>query len=215
MKRDNLIYYLVMGIFLAGLVGIFAIWYLALLAIAVVIFILVLVAIKRGNSTPPSPIKLNPKVPIPLEHWVASSEAPRSSGSDIVEFRLVNSAAYTDNWVHFKNKAQVSAGETVRVEASLYCIQDMESSLRKIVIAYDRRVLAEFAEIDLDGVFDPLLLAGGVFRVPCEFVFSKTGELDLASASIQADTGPHTDPKASVDFLALWTFIWRGVRGKL
>ena len=210
-----MIFYLLMGIFVAGLIGIFAFWYLALFAIAVVIFIVVLVAINRGNSTPPSPIQVNPKVPIPLEQWVASREAPSSSGADLVEFRLVNSGAYTDNWAHFKKKAQISAGETVRVEASLYCIQDMETSGRKIVIAYDRRVLAEFAEIDLDGVFDPMLLAGGVFRVPCEFVFSKTGELDLASASIQADTGPHTDPKASVDFLALWTFIWRGVRGKL
>jgi hypothetical protein len=215
MKSDKLIYYVLMGMFVAGVIGIFAFWYLALFAIAVIISIVVLIALNHGNSTSPHPIKVNPKVPIPLEHWLASREAPTSSGSDIVDFRLVNSGAYTDNWAHFKKKAQVSAGETVRVEASLYCIQDIETSLRKIVVAYDRRVLAEFAEIDLHGIFEPMLLAGGVFRVPCEFVFSKTGVLDLAYASVQADTGPQADPEASVDLSALWTIIWRGVRGKL
>lgn len=214
MKSDKLIYYLLMGMFVVGFLSLIGIWYLVLFAIALAIFIIVVVAARRQNSKPLSPLKLNPNGPIPLEQWVESREAPVSSGSSLVTFRLVNCVDYRANWEHFKNKAQVSPGETVRVESSLYCIEDSNTGKQKIVVSYDRRVLAEFAEIDLDGVFLPLLQAGGVFRVPSEFVFSKDGEVELATCFVEATADPNHDPSATLDLWALWLGIWRAIRGK-
>ena len=214
MKNDQLVYYILMGMFVVGVLSLIGIWYLILFAIALAIFIIVVVAAQRQKSKPLSPLKLNPNSPIPLEQWVESREAPLSSGSSLVTFRLVNTGNYRASWEHFKNKAQVSPGETVRVESSLYCIEDSSTGEQKIVVAHDRRVLAEFAQIDLEGVFLPLLHAGGVFRVPCEFLFSDRGALDRGSCSIQATADPTHDPKAPLDLWALWLAIWRSLRGK-
>ena len=214
MRSDNLIYYVLTGMFVLGFLSLIGLWYLVLFAFAAVIFVIVLVAAKRENSKPVLAMELNPLVPIPLEQWVESREAPVSSGSSLVTFRLVNFDGYQANWDHFKNKAQVSPGETVRVESSLYCIEDSVSRKQGIVVAYDRRVLAEFAEIDLEGVFMPLLRAGGVFRVPCEFVFSKDGEVELASCFVEATADPNHDPSASLNLWDLWLAIWGAVRGK-
>ena len=215
MKSDPLVYYILMGMFVVGFIGLIGLWYVGLFVVAVSIFVIFAVAARRAKSSPPTPKKLNPSVPIPLEKWVESREAPVSSGSSLVNFRLVNSGAYEGNWEDFKHKAQVSAGETVRVEASLYCIEDSETGRQKIVVAYDRRVLAEFADIELEGVFLPLLLAGGIFRVPCEFVFSQDGTVARASCSIEATADPSHDPTAPLDLWALWLVIWRGIRGKV
>lgn len=214
MKGDKLVYYILMGTFVVGVIAIVGLWYLILLAIALIIFIFVLVALKRQNSEPISIRRLDAKVLIPLEHWVESREAPISTGAELASFRLVNTSEYSENWEYFRAKAQVSGGEKVRVETTLLCIFDVSASENKIVIAYDQRVLAEFAAIDLEGVFEPLARAGGIFRVPCEFRFSKAGDLEQSQAFIQADLDPHHDPKRSVDLLQLWTMIWNGVRGK-
>lgn len=214
MKSDKLIYYVLMFSFVVGFIAIIGIWYLFLLLVAGVIFFVVLFAVNRQRSQPLQVMSLNPRLRIPLEEWVSSRDAPIATGSNLVDFRLVNYSEYSENWANFRIRAQISAGETVRVETTLYCINDNASGQPKIVIAHDREVLAEFASVDLEGVFKPLARAGGVFRIPCEFKFSKDGTLEQALAFIQTDIDPSHDPDAPVDLLNLWTMIWRGIRGK-
>lgn len=214
MQSDRLIYYILMGSFVVGVVALVGIWYLLLFVVAAAVFIAVIVATRKKAKSVPLALEVDPSVEIPLKDWVEPKNATVSTGADLFEFRLVNFENYRSSWRWFIEHAQVETGDRVRIEATMYCAQESSSGLSKIFIAYKRKILAEIPMIDVESIFNSLLSAGGIFRVPCEFLISEHGEITSATMTLSADSTSNFGEKPEIDLYSLWVFIWRGIRGK-
>ena len=198
---------------LLGALALIGLWYLALFVFALVIFIILMSISRRQRARTERDLSYRPGKEIPAHIWALSEDALETQGPTVATIDLVELEKYRDNWIAFRDKAQVQHSGAINVMAPLLCFQTPTGD-RGIVVAHERLVLGEMRRLDLDTYFDPLWKAGGVAKVGCEFTFDDQLSIVRASFTLGVFNTSMGEEPPETGAWAAWKILWRGVQGK-
>lgn len=209
---ERLTYGVIGFVLILGVIGMFALWYLALFALAGLIFLIIVFTARKQHKTTQNVLQFRPGKVVPAEVWERAEGLPPAQGSDSFNVGLVELDKYADNWAQFKQIAQVDRSGSFDVFAYLIAYKTPTAD-QGVILAYDRLILGEIRTIELEHFFDPIWSAGGIMKVATKVSFDSK----LAVSAVDAQL-PMFMPEAG-DVLPAreqyaWNAIWRGVRGK-
>jgi hypothetical protein len=199
------------GMFLGVIVAI-GLWYLALFALAVLVFIIFWLIARRQQNDRREVLVFRPGMMIPAEVWAKTEGLPLTPSTEPVNISLVELEKYKDNWETVRATAQVERSGEVSVSAFLIAYRTPSADYG-IVLAYDRLVLAQVREIEKDALFEPLWSMGGIFHVAATFTFDSSLSPSSARFRLPMQLEP-SDGVLSTAEQTAWNALWRGVRGK-
>ena len=213
MNSGEKLTYGVVGFFMIlGVIGAIALWYLALFAVAAIIFLIVLLLARKQHSETREVLQFRPGKVVPAEVWAKAEALSPAVGSDVFDVTLVELDKYSENWAKFRDIAQIDRSGSIDVHAYLIAYKTPTAD-RGVILAYDRLILGEVREIELQHFFDPLWSAGGIMMVACKFTFGSGLDVSQAAANFPMFVGSSGDMLPAREQYA-WNAIWRGVRGK-
>ena len=211
MKTGNIVPAVLWFMFIAGIIGLIGIWYLAIFLLALSIFIVLLLLRSQSQKTTKEILLYRPGKEIPGTVWALAENAPSTSGPRLKELTLVELDKYAENWEAFKSVAQVERPGVVNVSAHLLCYKTPTGDYG-MVLAHQRSVLGEVRRLDLETYFEPIWTRGGIVLVDCAFEFDADCGVANATLALQA-FDPH-DEAPPQGAWAAWKILWWGLQGK-
>jgi hypothetical protein len=205
--------YTIVGFFMVlGILFAIGVWYLALFALALLIFLGMLLFARAQHKETHAVLQFRPGKILPAQVWEKARNASPSAGTAAVEISFVELDKYRENWLSFRQKAQVERPGPSHVQAYLVCFRTPTAD-RGVLLVFDRLILGEVRQIDLASYFDLVWARGGVVRVDAQFDFDHS--LEVASARCVLEFIPE-DGKGLLPAPQRHAFnlIWRAVRGK-
>ena len=204
--------YVIGGGLLLGVIVAIGLWYLALFALAGLLFVIIWLVARRQQSDRREVLVFRPGMMIPAEVWAKTEGLPLAPSTEPVDFSLVELDKYKENWETFRETAQVERSGEVSVSAFLIAYKTPTADYG-IVLAYDRLILAEVREIEKDALFEPMWSLGGIFHVAATFTFDSSLSPSSARFRLPMQLEPSEGILSSGEQKA-WNALWRGVRGK-
>ena len=204
--------YVIGGSLIIGVVALIGLWYLALFAVAAILFIVVLVIARSQHTERREVLQFRPGMVIPAEVWEKTAGVPLTPSEHPVDISLVELDRYAENWAKFRTLAQVDRAGDVSVSAMLIAYKTPTADYG-IVLAYDRLILAQVRDIEKDAYFEPMWALGGLFHVAATFSFDGSLAPKGARFRLPMQLEPSDGPLPAAHQSA-WTALWRGVRGK-
>lgn len=204
--------YVIGGGLLLGVIVAIGLWYLALFALAGLLFVIIWLVARRQQNDRREVLVFRPGMLIPAEVWAKTEGLPLAPSSEPVDISLVELDKYKENWETFRETAQVERSGEVSVSAFLIAYRTPTADYG-IVLAYDRLVLAQVREIEKDALFEPMWSLGGLFHVAAIFTFDSSLSPSSARFRLPMQLEPSEGILSSGEQKA-WKALWRGVRGK-
>ena len=204
--------YVIGGGLLLGVIVAVGLWYLALFALAGLLFVIIWLVARRQQSDRREVLVFRPGMMIPAEVWAKTEGLPLTPSSEPVDISLVELDKYTANWETFRETAQVERSGEVSVSGFLIAYRTPTADYG-IVLAYDRLVLAQVRDIEKDALFEPMWCLGGIFNVAATFTFDSSLSPSSARFRLPMQLEPSEGILSSGEQKA-WNALWRGVRGK-
>jgi len=204
--------YVIGGGLLLGAIVAIGLWYLALFALAGLLFVIIWLVARRQQSDRREVLVFRPGMLIPAEVWAKAEGLPLTPSSEPVDISLVELDKYKENWETFRETAQVERSGEVSVSAFLIAFRTPTADYG-IVLAYDRLVLAQVREIEKDALFEQMWSMGGIFHVAATFTFDSSLSASSARFRLPMQLEPSEGILSSGEQKA-WNALWRGVRGK-
>lgn len=204
--------YIIGGGLLIGVIVAIGLWYLALFALATIIFIVLWLVARKQQNERRDVLVFRPGTMIPAEVWQKTEGVPLNPSSQPIDIDLVELDKYRDNWASFRATAQVERAGDVQVSAFLIAYRTPTADYG-IVLAYDRMVLATVREIEKDAFFEPMWSMGGIFCVAATLSFDSSLSPKSAQFRLPMQLEP-SDGILPTAEQAAWNALWRGVRGK-
>jgi len=204
--------YVIGGGLLIGAVVAIGLWYLALFALAGILFLTLWLVARKQHQDRRDVLLFRPGTTIPAEVWAKTEGLPLTPSAQAVDIALVELDKYRDNWSSFRNTAQVDRAGEVSVSAFLIAYKTATADYG-IVLAYDRLVLAQVRDIEKDAFFEPMWSMGGIFHVAATFSFDSSLSPSSARFRLPTQLEP-SDGVLSTAEQTAWRALWRGVRGK-
>ena len=204
--------YVIGGGLLLGAIVAIGLWYLALFALAGLIFVIIWLVARRQQNDRREVLIFRPGMMIPAEVWAKAEGLPLTPSSEPVDISLVELDKYKENWETFRETAQVERSGEVSVSAFLIAFRTPTADYG-IVLAYDRLVLAQVREIEKDALFEQMWSMGGIFHVAATFAFDSSLSPSSARFRLPMQLEPSEGILSSGEQKA-WDALWRGVRGK-
>ena len=200
------------GSLIIGVVALIGLWYLALFALAVVFFLVLLVIATSQHNDRREVLQFRPGMVVPAEVWEKTDGLPLTPSEHPVDISLVELDRYAENWAKFRTLAQVDQAGDVSVSAMLIAYKTPTADYG-IVLAYDRLILGQVRDIEKDAYFEPMWALGGLFHVAATFSFDGSLAPKGARFRLPMQLEPSDGPLPSAQQNA-WRALWRGVRGK-
>lgn len=204
--------YIIGGGLLIGVIVAIGLWYLALFALATIIFVVLWLVARKQQNERRDVLVFRPGSIVPAEVWAKTEGLPLTPSTQAVDILLVELDKYRDNWSSFRNTAQVERAGEVSVSAFLIAYRTPTADYG-IVLAYDRLVLAQVRDIEKDAFFEPMWSMGGIFHVAATFSFDSSLTTTSAKFRLPMQLEP-SDGVLSTAEQTAWRALWRGVRGK-
>lgn len=204
--------YIIGGGLLIGVIVAIGLWYLALFAVATIIFVVLWLVARKQQNERRDVLVFRPGSIVPAEVWAKTEGLPLTPSTQAVDILLVELDKYRDNWSSFRNTAQVERAGEVSVSAFLIAYRTPTADYG-IVLAYDRLVLAQVRDIEKDAFFEPMWSMGGIFHVAATFSFDSSLTTTSAKFRLPMQLEP-SDGVLSTAEQTAWRALWRGVRGK-
>lgn len=208
----RVIFGFIFWLMVASVVIAIGLWYLALFALAVVLFVVIVLVASKQHKKTRSTLAFRPGKIIPAEVWEHTKGREVVPAPDQVEIVMVGLDKYADNWAKVRQIAQVERSGDITVHAYLIAYHTPTAD-RGVVLAYDRMVLGEIRTIELEHFYDYIWDRGAIFKVPAKFRFNQSLAIQKASAFLPM----YLDPQEGIlppPEQALFSSLWRAVRGK-
>lgn len=209
---EKLTYGVIGFVLILGVIGMIGLWYLALFALALIIFLVIVITARKQRKTTQDVLQFRPGMLIPAEVWQRAEGLEPAVGPETLDVSFVELDKYASNWATFRDIAQIDRAGSVDV-FGYFIAYKTPTADRGVVLAYDRLILGEIREIELEHFFDPIWSAGGIMKVACRFSFDGALKVSGAVANLPIFLPePGSILPAREQFA--WNAIWRGVRGK-
>jgi hypothetical protein len=204
--------YVIGGSLIIGVVALIGLWYLALFALAVIFFVILLVIATSQHNDRRQVLQFRPGMVIPAEVWDKTEGLPLAPSEHPLDISLVELDRYAENWAKLRTIAQVERSGDVSVSAMLIAYKTPTADYG-IVLAYERLILGQVREIEKDAYFDAMWALGGMFHVAATLSFDSSLAAKGARFRLPMQLEPSDGPLPSAQQNA-WRALWRGVRGK-